>query len=720
MEYESIRELDETKVNVVGKKLEDHDDVRLLWAKNMQIWRDQRAYWRFFLERGKTCYDFQKGKIFDDATRAEYEDVLDKYCVEPRKMKPAIMTLVGEMIKSKRSGRVTSEGANLDQEASAEELQIINFVLKHAEQAWKEQPLMRDCLHDALITCYPVWLWFIRTSISDSNELGAVHPVMLPWDSCVCGPFNFRRVDGSDVTSLSRLEIMSDEELVDYWPDQADVVREHSHTLRDQAKGRPTIFDDLKHWDITSSSEQKDMLLFDVMTGIASATGPSAAHRVVDRTYQIITKHTVAVDVFNPQQYEIRPGTWDEERWHTWLEGKAQQEHTQYVEVERPVKLLWQTVFTDTGLVLDNDLHFFQENGKMPGICCLPSIEDKMPSGPGVDMLDDLLAMAVAETEYLDDLRKGTGTTLVTRDGTISNIEALPTEISKAMGVITLRAEAPPINNCIYEMKRTANEGYREYGEKKELDLENTTMITRSLQGAVVPQQAGVAKSLEIAQGLMTQSLYVDNYNLFWSGYQNLKLVMLPYSYNRHQVLQIIDEETDQMAQVEVNRPEYDQAGDVTEVINDLTSHLYKWKMTPVDDSPTAKDFEQKQALIFVNAAAGPLMQADPSGLLLARYMNSARNRMLKDMGKMMLQDVQRRAEQQGKQAQMMSTFDLQERMAKLRIEAERAKNQGKSLSVTGDQLAEFPQLAELLEQIGFFGSQPQPQQAPAREAVPA
>jgi len=707
MDERNLDDLVEHEIDIEGKGFDD-EEVRLLWAKQMLIIDSMRQYWRHYLERGKTCFDFLRGVIFDDETREEYEEVYDKFCVEPRKMKPRINSLAGHLMKSRRSGQVTTEGGSLlNPSASAENVEVVNLVLKHMEQKWKERLLIRDVTFDALVSCYPCWLWFTKVPASESLDSGMVKPTFLPWDSTMVAPYHFRMVDGSDITSVVRTELVTTSDLIDTYPEREEIIRQHTKDTKGLWDKSMDLRDTIQNWDLPISSAEKDRALFHLMTGINSSSVPSGFHVLHERTFQIIKNEIVAINIFNPKQFEIKPGTWDDERWQQWLEAKNQEENTRYSEGERRVKILWTVAITDSGLVLTNGDHWFQENGRMPGCIMIPAMIDRLPSGPAEDMLNDLMAIAVTRTEFLDDVKKNTGKVIATRDGTISNPDDLAQEFSRPIGFMNIKQEAPPFEQCFKEIDRKPNTTYLEYAQMIEADLDENTLINKNIQGQHVPDQAGIAKQLEIGQGLLGQSIYVDNYNEFWTAYQNLKLDMIPYAYNQFDIIEVMDEEFNEQTKVApINAPILDAEGKVVDVVNDITSAKYKWKMTPVDDSPTAKEEEQKKFVIFMNAVPGPVMQADPSGKLLARLMMSMSNRMIRDAGKALAEDAQMRQEEMGKAEKEKTMQEYQQARAKLKIEAEKAGKMGMNFSITGEQLAQFPSLAEMLIRLGYIKPQ--------------
>ena len=174
----------------------------------------------------------------------------------------------------------------------------------------------------------------------------------------------------------------------------------------------------------------------------------------------------------------------------------------------------------------------------------------------------------------------------------------------------------------------------------------------------------------------------------------------------------------------EVNVPEVNEHGDVVRTINDLSARRYRWVMTEVDDSPTAKEYEYQQAITFLNSVPGPVVQADPSGKLLARFMLALPNRFLNEAGRALAQDAEMRVQQQTEMEQREELAKMQEVMARLKIDAERARKQGVNVTLTGADLAQFPYFFQWLQDFNMPTAQQQLQQPqqpqPQAAAAPA
>ena len=700
--WHDLRDYDEVGVDIINKDWKD-EDVFQIWAKNMLIVERMRDYWKKYIERGKTCFDFYRGEIFDDATREILRDIEDKFPVEPNKMKAPLNSLIGELMQGRRSGRIVTEGGSLSSPSrKSAETMTVNMILKHMERRWDEKKIQGDMLQDGMIACYPVWAWFEPTPLSDIPEKGPYHPKVLPWDSVFPSPFNFRSPVGKDITGMARFQYMSPEQLQDMFPEQEDVIQDYLNETRGRMKTDKLNFDHIDNWQMSFDAEQRQNIIFYAMTGINELMAPDGYFGVWERNFQVRMDEVVAIDVFNTENIEIRPPEWEERRWQQFLASKAESQNTKFVESIRPVKILYTTVVTTCGMVMYNEPCWFQENGILPGVPLIPAMIDSIPEGPAKDMLSDQLAIAVAATEELDDYRKNTGSITVAREGSIENIDDLPEELNKQHGFVSIKEEAGPISSVIQEWKREPRNNFGEYEQKRERSMRETTMINPAMMGQSQPDQSGRAKNVEIARALITQSVYIDNWNAWVREWNNLRLRLMPYIYDTYDVIEIDDQAAGTTQTQQINVPIVDMNGDTTGVVNDLTSHRYSWVMTEVDDSPTAKEWEYRQAIVFLNSVPGPVVNADPSGKLLARFMLAMPNRFLNDAGQALAQDAQMRVQAQTEAERREELAKLQETMARLQIDAERVSKQGVNVSLTGQDLASFPQFFRWLTLFGM------------------
>jgi len=713
----SIYDIREDRVSIKGKSWND-PLVQELAYKAIYLTQKMIDFWTPDLQRGERLFNSYDGKILTETQRTVYEEIESKVVIEPPIMKSPIRALLGQIIRAKRSGVViTEEGDYDDPFMSVDETKTVNITLKDLEKKTKEDMKIRDAVHDALISCYiNVLLWQKRIPTGDNPLKYTLRK--LPWNSCVFGPINFREPDCSDINELVFFELRSMAELIEAFPEQESNIVDHWGS----GKIEETQICNIMHWDSTQDSRDISYIKGIIDAARINIRGPGGLVPTFQRIFQIKSKQEVWVNVtpyddneenkslFEEDTYVVLPENWSEKRKNEWIEKNRDKYDGPY---EKEVITLWNTVFTASGLVLYNDKHWFQDCGKLPATFIIPCMVNGRPSGPAIDMEPDALRNCVAQIEYLDDMRKGSGQILFTKEGylTKESAENITEEANKSLGVVVLSKDSPSVADGYRIEKRQPNTAWRDYGEFAKQNMYENTRLNETMQGEAAPRQAAIAKETEIAQALIVSAIYMDNFNHQWQNHQNMKLAMIPYIYDESmQIVSAYDEEIKEDVTTMLNVPTYNQVtGEREDVLNDLTSRKYKWKISPVDDSPTAKVRMMQDALLIINGAFGPLMQGDPSGKFFATFLSALDNPMLNKAGKALEKDAQARQQQAGQAAQAQNAVEQQKNqinLVKAMAEMEKAKKAGVTMNFTGEQIAQYPNLYAVYQQlVGNLGA---------------
>jgi len=694
MELSSVQNLREDDVKIEGKPW-DNDVVQLLVAKMLLKLNSMVNFWKPAHSRAGEYMDAYNGEILTSDQVATYEEVEDKYVVQRPIMKSPVRALLGQMLKSRKSGQIITEGGSYDHPAaSAEECAVINAVLKHAEKKTCEKYKVRDAIHDSMVTCFPNALYYSLVSPEDGLPSSKLRLDHLPWNSVLVGPPNIRDVD--QIKEMAFYMPKSKADLLENFPEMEEQIQAH---FDDKNLTDSNLLSSLKQWEGAYTSE--DMAgLFDIVESAVSTIGIGLAP-IVQFIFPIKRKEDIWINVMDPsgEDYVVRPPKWSNERWEKWTTENGQKYQGPY---EKDVVILWSTVISTTGICLANEKHWFQNRGMLPAEFFIPAIIGGKPTGPVADMYDDMLAVVVGDIENLDDLRKGEGNLVAYREGTVSNVDSLPEESNKAMGFAIVNADHQgPIQDAFYVIPRRSSERWKNYSADTKQGMYENTRLNESMQGGAAPRQAAVAKELEITQALIVNAIYVDNFNRSFERLQNKKLAIMPYAYDEFEVLEIQDEESNNMKSVNVNEPsEFDEEGNVVAVINDLTAKEYKWVMSEVDDSPTAKTQMMQESIGIINASAGPLIQVDGSGKFFSKFLMAMPNQFLKDAGKALAKDSAASAEQQSKADQQETLIKAQTELSKAQANLLKAEKTGVSLSLTGEDLMQYPNLYQVYMQM--------------------
>jgi hypothetical protein len=701
-----IDDLAESDVTLDNKMSTD-PQVKKLWGKCELIFRNLCKFNRPLVEIGKQCMNYARGDIFDEATKNVYEKIQNKICIEPKVLKTRINTAVGMLLQARRKGKVTSESAK-----DANEIYAANAILKFIEKEAKEQFLITKMLFNGCLTGYPNVLIFDRSVTAYGDPLGGMSVEVLPWDTVVFNKIN--DTDGSDLTDLIWITRKSQSELIDENPDREDDIKRHFEKISNEYGESADSIAGL-------TVEDARFLDYDVMTGLSN-------YRVdgrllcVNRLCIQKVKTKVAIlesDDDETMDFQILPPQWSKIRKEEWAAA-----HPEYRMIEKETKLLWHCRWTSCGLMLVNEPSFFQEtdpkgNPIFPVAMFVPQIIDGVPTGPGPDDRQLTLMKAIAETEFLHDVRTGSGDVLAYKQGSVINSDDIPTELSIGNGILQIDPEEVPgpIEESVKFLKRTPNTVYGEYSTRVDSMLIQNDGISPSVMGQVTGERySGASKQADMAAVGIGYSIVAENMNKTIERIKNIECAMIPYCFTEEQVMQLYDDEVSQEVALTVNETEYDENGDPKIVANDLTSVKWRWRLTEGDDSPTAKQAELNEMLIFWNTTAPVLIEADESLMTLASVLMSMSNRTAKQIGSIIAKKAQVNAQAMSQQKMMETMATVQEKQAKGEAAMVKAKRSGFSFSITPDDLNQIPGLYKILTDTGYIN--PNAMQQPPVDAM--
>jgi hypothetical protein len=684
-----MRDIDnfkEADVTLDGK-LSSDESVKKLWAKNELIFRNLAALNLPLIKTGKQCMDFALGKIFDDATRKTYEEVQNKICIEPRILKQRINAAVGRLMQARRKGKVVSEGTK-----DANEIYAANTLLKFIEKEIKEQFLITKMLFNGCITGYPQFLVLDQAVTAYNDPMCGAYATVLPWDSAVCN--KLEHSDGEDLTDLIYICRKTKDELIDENPDREADIKDHFDRRMEHGYG--ASLDTVEGLSI----EDARNLSYDVITGASNFMVDGKLLCLNRFSIQKVSAEVAIKEDDSVTDYQLLPPKWSVSRKAEWRKA-----HPEYKYVKKDTKIAWVSRWTSDGLTLMNEPHWFQEtdnkgNPILPVSVFIPQIIDGMPTGPGPDDRLLVLMKAIAETEQLHDVRTGSGDVLAYKQGAIVNSDELPTELSIGNGIVQVDPDEVPgdIESAIKFMKRTPNTTYGEYSQRVDTMLDNTDGMSAAVRGNVVSDRvSGRSREADAAATAVGYSIIAENMNKTIERLKNLECMMIPYTFTQPQVVQVYDDDRGEELAMTVNETEYDANGDPSIVANDLTSCKWRWRLVEGDDSPTAKQAELNEMLIFWNTTAPVLIEADETLMTLASVLMSMGNKMAQQVGRVIAQKAEVNAQQLSQQQMMETMATVAEKKAKADAETTKAKRAGFSFSITPDDLAQIPGLYKVL-----------------------
>jgi hypothetical protein len=696
----SIYDIDESKVKIDKLKWSDHESVQLA-SKTLFVIQRMLNFWQPLIERGQMLWDMYEGDILTEEQRAQY-DHEDKIIIEPPILKSPIRALLGQLIKSRKSGRVVTEEIDYNNpEIDANELETINLCMKHLERHTEEQIKVRDAKHDTLVTAYPTVLIYKKRKPTLENNL-KVELERIPWNSCCVGPINAADSTMSKITELAYFTLSSKADLIKQYPEREDDILSH---WGNSEKVDDKLLSSALNWasedTIDNIPELRSMLKY---SNSLVGNNSGGLIPVYQRFFPVKSKQQVYVmEDFEDEDelYFIPPKDWDKKKLAAWEadnKGKFSEKFT------KDVTTLWKTVCTGTGLVLANEPHWYQNNGKLPAQIYVPAVMNGRPTGPTVDMADNARRNCISEIEYLDAMRKGEGQTLAIKEGTLSRPESFAEETNKATGCLLISKdfEGSPAE-AVHVIARHASTQWKDYAEFAKNGMYENTRLNETMQGEAAPRQAAIAKEMEVGMAMTVNSIYIDNFNYQDLALQNLKLSLFPHTFDEEMMVvsgeTSEDSESQHMAQ-QLNVPtEFDKNGDPVPgtLLNDVITKRYKFVMSLVDDSVTAKARDIQDSQLILNSLAGPTMQADPTGGMFRAYISSVDNPLLKKAAKKMEESANASQQSQAEIEQKRADKELEIKLMEAKASLIKAKSYGLSYSLASKEVVQNPKLLDAL-----------------------
>jgi hypothetical protein len=408
----------------------------------------------------------------------------------------------------------------------------------------------------------------------------------------------------------------------DYDPEMLEsVLHESSEEIADNRVSRI--------WNMITSSK------FDAETGY---------YMLMERFFPVIMEDTLLIRE-DPFAVVNIPSTWEKSRVEDW---RRKNPDFALKKIKRK-RVLWMNSCTNDGFIWENNKHWWQENGTLPGIPWVPDYADGMPTGMGEDTLSDILAIAAADTEGLNQVRHGSKITTHMTDATLKYPQDTKKELNSGNGLIIHRQKAIQklggLGNAIRTERGVPNTTFLEYEDRKRNHLEQDSGVSQSQKGVSLERQSDKAKRTEIVQGMITQSSYIRSYASYKLRQTNMLLKLIPYIYTENAIIAINDDYGQNEISVEVNQKINNYKGQAEIISNDLSVSRYKAVPMITDDSPTAKQREMFEYQEFLQQYAG-LLQAAPR--MVAAIMSASENRFLKKAAVQIEQIAQAQEQQAG------------------------------------------------------------------------
>jgi len=656
-----IIDLDESKEKYSLDKMKvGGEDWIHLWNKCLLVYETLSRFWGPQLGIGKECMNYMRRIIFTDGQLRKMINVDGKYPIQPQEMKGPINTLMRMIVRNVQSSVMTAEDSTPpDNAASAEDF---NVVLKTVSEDVKLEYKKKKALRRALVTAYPQWVWFEAKEPLPGLP-SELESSLLPWAQTLCSA-NFENPDGSDITEVIRIAELNKSKLLEMYPDRKEARKEFDRKLEDDQDFK----DSLAMVDNEHTSNDRSEKVYDQLIA-TTFDSKSGNYLVAERTFQIKKKQTLYINE-KTGDVQMLPETWDKKRKQKWIDSNPDYNIRKN---NHDVVTLWVSTIDTTGFIWENKQHWFQEEGRLPGLPLIVDMIDGIPEGAGPDMLPIIKSIAVADTESLDGVRKGTGDLTVFKEGSIKRPKNLHKQLSSAHGEVQVsKRHRGSLDEAIKQVHRKPNDAYERYGQIQRERLKNTHGINDASFGKSHPRQSFKAKDKEIEEGVGPQFEYVLNYSDFNLNLANLVCMMIPYVKTEHEIIEIRDEYGNPKGELEVNEPGFDPVdGTIAETIaNDLTSIRYRLVPTAAEDTPTSRAHDLLEFTEMIKGIGNTLFQMDPK--LFGRILFSFPNKFAKEAGQFMLEQAD--GIQQAQQAQAQAEAALEQQTEKGRRDVDWAK----------------------------------------------
>jgi inosine/xanthosine triphosphate pyrophosphatase family protein len=645
------------------------------------MFEEYADYWKPRLDTGHTCMRYMLRNIFTPQQRADYEKD-GKTPVEPQEMKKVINALAKQIKQAVQGSTVTMEDDI--PHPSAAKPEVVSVVLKSNENDLGGNRLKDKVLRDGLITGFPQWIWYdFEIIIDDIVKQVANHPA---WNSILPSPY-FESPEGKDIHDVIRIAWKTKAELLDIYPDRKDAIKEFDDLNRD-----PGLYNQRFMFENTETSEERNQLLKKVLDKV-EPEGVNGYYLVIERVFPVKHKRKLYVNE-SVGDVVTMPQDWPRSRKRQWEIANPDYQ----LIVREELKTLWTTTVTSNGFVWENEQHWFQNNGKLPGSVYIPDIIDGVPVGVGEDQLPYILSIAAAETEGLHQVRTGTGEMTWALEGAIKDPYSVGEEMSKSHGVGIINKKAAPggrIDQVVKTFQRKPNETFFNFADRLREQAKMAHSVNDSIIGASHPRQSDVSKQTEIVQGMTPQAPYVDNYSSFDLNDTQLRLELIPYVYNEEKIIRINDDYALNQKEVSVNIQQFDYKGQAKIIANDLTVAKYVMIPTPAEDTATSRERELQQFADIIRSVGNQLFKLDPR--IMAYILSGLPNRYSRQTGSYLMQIAGRQEQAQAQAAQAEQQKEMLIEKGRRDVDKMKISTPDVSFKLSPQDIQEAPMAAQIM-----------------------
>ena len=527
------------------------------WTIN-QVDADIR-YWTPMWQKGRTCLEFVEGKIFSSAEIEEFAGK-DMVPVQTPELKPAMDAIMGQLLSTGKSGKVTAAGPE-DADGAYIRTIILKAVSRDNQLEYREAQVARD----TFTTSVPGWMWIEAFDPNNTEEPGITW-VQEDWDSVVPDPsWHDRQL--RDLQRATRVRKWTLEDIEAYVQD--DTVKERLMTdwqrmgqsLPQNYDGRAEIIERVR--------QQRTQFTTTNLLSVFEMT-----HWV---HMKVLSWHNMELGTSG-----VVPSNWTPE------------EISQYEEMNPNVKLvterrkvLWVTSVTGSGTLIANGPHWLQ-SGKFPGVPCVPDRINGKWAGLIEFVLDTVKAGAYAETIWAHSIRTLTNNLWLIKKGAILDKDEFLRQIGSVNGVAEVE-DGYEIAD-VHKVENSREQGaFLEWKEMTRQQLSRLLVSDNFVGGVQSSQEANSAIETRIDQNLARLAPLIYGWHAFRLQLRRVAVSAMPYALTSQKVFRYLDP-SNGMQEVNVNEPaDWDVWGNVVATMNNLEGDEFDYIESELDDSKTGQ-----------------------------------------------------------------------------------------------------------------------------------
>lgn len=609
----SYQNLDESELPPLSE-ISRAQELQII-GKNYQIWWNTTRFWKPHLDEGMENWNALNGLSFSEKELKWFKATnIDP--VQIPIILPKVNALTGFQRANRRDGIVVAQGA-----PDAPDASLINLILKSIRQQTNLDHELSNTFLNGIVSGFPAFLSLdVEPGGYGEDDMCAFSE---QWNSAIPDP-NFTRIDNSDIQFYYQTRVGTQEQVINWYPEREEHIKKYAKIN--------TVFDIYSSSDLIDSSERD--LIIESAQDAQERYERNGLLTVIQRIHWI--RKTVNVWL-SPMSDEpiVLPPEWAPQQIQEWI-----QQNPEYEQGTMPMKILWVTTTTTSGMVLENGPHWFQ-GGRLPGQFFIPAMFNNQPKGWVSYLKDSQKMNSIGRTLYIHSLKYANDKLMIVKDNTLSDPEQASIEKARAGGVIFIKEDAE-MSDIYFPEDQKGNSGYVELSAIAQDDLDVISAINPAMIGQQESaNESKIAMDRRISQAQTAQGQYMDNYNLFHIELHKTILKMIPAIYDKYKIFRYTDE-YDNVKEVSVNEPiERDPfSGEVIRVANNLHGAHYDYMLANGDNSVTGKEAENR---IFMEITR-ELLPTIPEKFWSTFLINMP-NRQAQEMGRQLAEERQAQQE---------------------------------------------------------------------------